>query len=437
MTKRKSAANLEIVYRDVDSLQADPNNARAHPPEQIEHLRASIRRYGFVKAVSLRPDEKTIGAGNGAWEAAKAEGLKKIPTVVLHLSELQWTAYAIADNQLPLGAVWNKEVLTSQLNELFGAGYDLGEMGFSNLELGALEVAGFTLPERLDKAEETPDLPKNPVVKAGELWILGEHRLKIGDSTSADDVAHLMRMRGTAAFPVLMCTDPPYGVNYDPNWRNEAARTSTGMGNRAIGAGATGKVSNDDRADWTPAWKLFPGDVAYVWHGALHSPLVGQSLAAAGFVIRSQIIWDKTRLIIGRGDYHWEHEPCWYVVRKGKPGGWEGDRKQTTMWRISHQKSETGHGTQKPIECMRRPILNNTKEGDGVYDPFCGSGTTLIAAHMEKRRCFAIELDPVYAEVIIERWQNFATGIAKREDGKTLAELKAKPKGKKNAKGSS
>ena len=152
-------------------------------------------------------------------------------------------------------------------------------------------------------------------------------------STVATDVERVLG----GVEPHLMVTDPPYGVEYDPNWRNEAARTSPGMGNRAIGAGAVGKVINDDKADWCEAWSLFPGDVAYVWHGALHAGTVAYSLAAAGLQVRSQIIWDKTRLIIGRGDYHWEHEPAWYVVRKGKIGHWAGNRKQTTIWRIPHQ----------------------------------------------------------------------------------------------------
>ncbi|NQV57117.1 MAG: site-specific DNA-methyltransferase, partial [Rhodospirillales bacterium] len=169
----------------------------------------------------------------------------------------------------------------------------------------------------------------------------------------------------------------------------------------------TGKVTNDERADWREAWELFPGDIAYVWHGALHAVTVAASLEACGFAIRAQIIWAKERLVIGRGDYHWQHEPAWYVVRN--KGHWTGDRKQTTLWNISSrlQDSETTHGTQKPVECMRRPILNNSRTGDAVYDPFLGSGTTLIAAETARRRCFGIEIDPGYMDVIIRRWQAF------------------------------
>ncbi len=154
-------------------------------------------------------------------------------------------------------------------------------------------------------------------------------------------------------------------------------------------------------------WALFPGDVAYVWHGALHAATVAQSLETSGFAIRAQIIWDNTRLVIGRGDYHWQHEPAWYAVRKGKTGRRAGDRKQTTVWGISHLKSETGHGTQKPVECMKRPIENNSSPGQAVYEPFSGSGTTIIAAEMTGRDCYAVELAPAYVDVAVQRWQAF------------------------------
>lgn len=174
---------------------------------------------------------------------------------------------------------------------------------------------------------------------------------------------------------------------------------------------------NDHRADWREAWALFPGDVAYVWHGALHATTVADSLTASGFAIRSQIIWAKERLVMGRGHYHWQHEPCWYAVRG--TGHWTGDRKQTTLWQIptrapdsqGQQDAATVHGTQKPVECMRRAIVNNSSPGQAVYEPFSGSGTTLIAAEMEGRACHAVELSPDYVDVAIQRWQTF-TGQA-------------------------
>jgi DNA modification methylase len=210
-----------------------------------------------------------------------------------------------------------------------------------------------------------------------------------------------------------MVTDPPYGVEYDPAWRNRAGLSTTQR---------TGKVANDDRADWRQAWALFPGDVAYVWHGALHAATVAESLTASGFGIRAQIIWAKERLVLGRGHYHWQHEPCWYAVRGS--GHWAGDRKQTTLWQIasSGQDATTTHGTQKPVECMRRPIQNNSSPGQAVYEPFSGSGTTLIAAEMAGRACHAIELDPAYVDVAVQRWQAFTGEAATHEaSGDTYA----------------
>ena len=200
--------------------------------------------------------------------------------------------------------------------------------------------------------------------------------------------------------PQLMVTDPPYGVEYDPGWRNKAGAAATKR---------TGKVLNDDRADWREAWALFPGDVTYVWHGALHATTVADSLEASGFNIRSQFIWAKDRLVLSRGDYHWQHEPCLYAVKKTGKGHWAGDRKQTTLWQIANkdQDVETVHGTQKPVECMRRPILNNSSQGQAVYEPFMGSGTTLIAAETTGRVCYGIELNPAYVDVAVQRWQQF------------------------------
>lgn len=226
----------------------------------------------------------------------------------------------------------------------------------------------------------------------GDLWQLGKHRLICGDATDAATVKQLLGRER----PRLMVTDPPYGVDYDPEWRAK---------NLHRRPGATGKVLNDHCHDWRKAWKLFPGDIIYCWHAALRSSATQESLEAAGFRVRSHIIWDKGRLIISRGHYHWRHEPCWYAVRKLKTANWQGDRKQTTVWPIKHRRSTTGHSTEKPIECMRRPILHHTLQGDAVYDPFLGSGTTMIAAALTGRRCFGIELSPEYCGLSIARWE--------------------------------
>ena len=201
---------------------------------------------------------------------------------------------------------------------------------------------------------------------------------------------------------MLMVTDPPYGVEYDAGWRNEAMPAKNDPSRWRDGQGrATGKVANDDRADWHDAWVLFPGDVVYVWHAGNKAGEVADGIVRAGFDIRAQIIWAKNQLVIGRGHYHPKHEPCWYAVRKGATGHWVGDRTQTTLWEIDKpHKSESGHSTQKPVECMARPLNNH--EGD-VYDPFLGSGTTVVAAEQTGRTCYGMELEPKYVAVTLER----------------------------------
>ena len=204
-----------------------------------------------------------------------------------------------------------------------------------------------------------------------------------------------------------MVTDPPYGVGYDPSWRSR----------RKLSRGklAQGRVLNDDRADRSEAYALFLGDVAYVWHGALCGDVVAANLASCGLQPRAQIIWAKQHFTLGRGDYHWQHETCGYAVREGKTSHWQGGRRQTTVWEIPNnnpfgnpqREQSWGHGTQKPVECMRRPIANNSRPRQSVYDPFLGAGTSLIAAEMTGRVCYGIELNPAYVDVIVRRWQLF------------------------------
>ena len=222
-----------------------------------------------------------------------------------------------------------------------------------------------------------------------------------------------------------MVTDPPYGVEYDATWRGKAGHATKGK-NRV------GVVAHDDRADWREAWALFPGNIVYVWHGGLQSPVVAESLMSVGFSLRSQIIWNKSVMAMGRGDYHWKHEPCWYAVKD--TGCWMGDRKQTTVWDFpspihimsGSKETKTPHPTQKPIECMRRPIVNNSSPGQAVYDPFLGSGTTIIAAEMEGRHCLGLEIEPGYVDVIVKRWQEFVGKDATLDgNGRTFDEVAA------------
>lgn len=395
---------MKIVQKKIADLIPYARNARTHSDAQIAQIAGSIREFGFCNPVLIDGDRGVI-AGHGRILAADKLGMDKVPCVPLeHLTETQKRAYILADNRIALNAGWDEELLALELTDLSELEVDLEALGFDEKELNAL----LTDAEGQEGEDDTPDIDEENVVsRPGDVWILGKHRLMCGDSTSADDVATLLA--GVA--PHLMVTDPPYGVEYDANWRNERVRED----GSPIAGRAVGKVRNDDKADWREAWGLFPGDVAYVWHAGLRARDVVESLEASGFVMRAQIIWSKGRFAIGRGDYHFQHEPCWYAVRKGKKGHWAGDRSQTTIWEISHSKSETGHSTQKPVECMRRPIVNNSSPGQAVYEPFSGSGTTIIAAETTGRCCHAMELHPPYVDLAVRRWQAFTGETATLE----------------------
>ena len=410
---------MNIQMTPVSQLVPYAGNARTHSDEQIAQIAASITEFGFTNPILTGADNVII-AGHGRLLAAQKLRMDTVPVIVLdHLSEAQRRALVIADNKLAENAGWDEALLRTELAALDDLDFDLDLMGFSDEELDSLlgDLDGSALGET-EGEDDVPDTPEEPVSRPGDLWILGKHRLLCGDATVATDVERVLN--GTQ--PLLMVTDPPYGVQYDPGWRNQAGAAKTKR---------TGKVLNDDRADWREAWSLFPGDVAYVWHGALHATTVAESLEVAGFNVRSQIIWAKDRLVLSRGDYHWQHEPCWYAVKKTGKGHWAGDRKQTTLWHIANkdQDADTVHGTQKPVECMRRPILNNSSPGQIVYEPFMGSGTTLIAAESTGRVCFGIELNPAYVDVAVQRWQQF-TGQNAVLDGtdQTFADLAQKPR---------
>ena len=387
----------KVERRSVAELVPYARNARTHSDAQVAQIAASIKEWGWTTPV-LVDEAGSIIAGHGRVMAARKLGLSEVPVMTATgWSEAQKKAYVLADNQLALNAGWDTDLLKVELQDLDGFDFNLELIGFDEKTLAGLlndPTEGETDPD------EIPETPSDPVTVLGDVWMLGKHRIICGSSTDAHTVEKVLN----GVKPHLMVTDPPYGVEYDANWRNEAER---GNGKK-IGGRAVGKVLNDDKADWRDAWALFPGDVAYVWHAGLYAGVVADSLLACNFKLRSQIIWAKSNFAIGRGDYHWHHEPCWYAVRDKATGKWAGDRKQTTLWKIDKpQKSETGHSTQKPIDCMKRPIENNSSPGQAIYEPFSGSGTTIIACEMTGRSCHAIELNPAYVDVAVKRWQDF------------------------------
>lgn len=395
--------DLVVEVLSIDAVTPYQNNPRTHSDHQIDQIASAIVAFGWTNPI-LIDDQNRIIAGHGRLDAARRLGMGEVPCLRINgLDDEARRALIIADNKIALNAGWDEALLAIELGSL--KEYQ-GLVGFADEELQRLFGTG---TNGLIGDEETPPLPRTPVTEAADVWLLGKNRLLCGDATAKTDVEALC----AGVTPTLMVTDPPYGVAYDPAWR---AKAGINRSKKRMGV-----VENDDRADWTEAWKLFAGDIAYVWHGALHAAEVERSLDAAGFKVRSQIIWAKDRFALSRGDYHWQHEPCFYAVREGARGGWAGNRSQTTLWPIAGRDEEgVGHSTQKPVECMRRPVENNSSAGQVIYDPFLGSGTSIIAAEKMGRVCYGLEISPGYCDVIVERWQRWTGKTAALADGRSF-----------------
>jgi len=383
---------------DIEKLKPYERNPRKNDPA-IEAVVSSIESFGFINPIVVDEDFR-ICAGHTRFKAATQIGLKTVPVIVApQLVGDKFAGYNIADNQTASIAEWDERELAGIIKELQENDFEIDALGFNAEEFNAIMSTLDEPPEYLKDPDWSPEPePDNPVTKTGDLWLLGDHRLLCGDATKKEDVDGLMG----GNIPTLMVTDPPYGVNYNPAWRDEAAAA----GHLTPARRRIGKVTSDDVSDWSGAWGLFSGDVVYCWHAGQHASVVEASLLNTGFPIRCQIVWAKPGFVISRGHYNGQHEPCWYAVRKGSTAHWIGDHSQSTLWEISNRLSEaegkTNHGTQKPIECMARPARNHS--GD-VYDPFLGSGTTMIACEQLGRKCYGMEIDPVYCDVAVRRWE--------------------------------
>ena len=408
------------VKRRLGDLKPHPNNSRTHSEEQIAQIVASMGEWDWTVPI-LIDDKGTILAGHGRQVAGIAkygEDFEVPVSIARGWNDAKKRAYVIADNRLTELGGWDNAMLRAELVALDTAGFSLDLTGF--------DLSDFPDPDagKVDP-DEVPPPPDVQTSKLGDVWVLGDHRIICGDSTDAETVARVL----AGAKPHLMVTDPPYGVEYDPTWRDDAGGV--------FGNGKTkmrGKVENDGKADWREAWALFPGDVVYAWSapGGLQITAF-MSLEESGFDVRYQIIWRKSHFVLSRGDYHWQHEPCWYAVRRGKKSHWQGDRTQASVWDIAGMNpagmnrgegnAKSAHGTQKPVECMQRPIENNSKRGDAVYEPFSGSGTTIIAAEITGRRCYAIELSPPYVDIAVKRWEAYTGRSATDEAGTAFAEI--------------
>ena len=404
---------MEMV--PVVALVPYARNSRTHSDQQVAQIAASMREFGFTNPV-LVDEAGGIIAGHGRVMAAKSLGLAEVPCIRLaHLSEAQKRAYVIADNKLALNAGWDEAMLRLELEDLRAADFDLDLLGFDADELGALLAEPEPETEGLTDPDEAPEPPASPVTVERDVWLLGRHRVMCGDSTRIDQMEALTLGGGID----MWLTDPPYNVAYE-------GKTKDAL-----------KIQNDSMADdkfrqflrdaYVAADAVMKaGAVFYIWHADSEGYNFRGAAQDAGWKVRQCLIWKKQSLVMGRQDYHWQHEPCLYGWKEGAGHLWASDRKQTTILEFDRPSRSVEHPTMKPVALFEYQMLNNTKGGDAVLDSFGGSGTTLIAAEKNGRIARLMELDPRYVDVIINRWQAFTGRQATLEaTGQTFAEVEA------------
>lgn len=396
-----------------ESLIPYARNSRTHSPDQVDKIAASIKEFGFLNPVIV-DGENGIIAGHGRVMAAKKIGLTELPVIeASHLTDAQRRAYVIADNRLALDAGWDEEMLRVEFADLASVGFDLALTGFSLDEIESMQVE--EIKEGLTDEDAVPETPEQPVTIEGDVWVLGNHRLMCGDSTSIDAIGELCEGR----LVDMWLTDPPYNVAYQGKTKDALTIKNDSM-------------SDDNfrqflRDCYVAADSVMkPGAVFYIWHADLEGYNFRGAAKDAGWTVRQCLIWKKSVLVMGRQDYHWKHEPCLYGWKEGAGHLWASDRKQTTILEFDRPTRSGEHPTMKPVGLFEYQLLNNTKGGDIVLDSFGGSGTTLIAAEKNGRDARLMELDPKYCDVIIKRWQDFTGRKAIHEaTGKTFGEVAA------------
>jgi DNA modification methylase len=396
------------------------SNPRVCPAEAIAKVAASLAEFGFRQAIVV-DGEGVVIVGHTRLAAAKQLGLRQVPVhIAADLSPAQAQAYRIADNRTNEETSWESELLFSEIAELATLNFDLDALGFDADELAELlgSNAGLVDPD------EIPEMPVEPVTRPGDLWVCGEHRLLCGDATKAADVEGLMESRRAG----LMATDPPYLVNYDggnhpPTWANGGKRPGapSDAGTRHWDAYVdheAGVAFYEDFLTVARQHALTPRPVIYSFFGMTRAPLVFAAWERAGLLLHQVLIWQKSRVVLSRSDYCWNYEPLAYGWLKGArpPAARRPPTNAPAVWSVSSAilDGRQDHPTCKPVELIRRPIEYHTKAGELIYEPFCGSGTALIAAELTGRGCRALEISPAYCDVAVRRWEAFTGRQARR-----------------------
>ncbi|MGA2713751.1 MAG: site-specific DNA-methyltransferase [Bryobacteraceae bacterium] len=405
--------DIHIELWPIERLIPRANNPRTHSREQVARIAASIREFGFTNPILVGADNDII-AGHARLLAAEKLAMKEVPVIVLrHLSPAQRRALVIADNQLAIaGAGWDEDMLRIELAILHEADYDLDLVGFDDVELQRLLEAQ-DAAEGLTDEDAIPELTEMPVCATGDLWILGDHKLVVGDATIGADVAKLMA--GEAVD--LVFTDPPYNVDYEGYTEDRLKIKGDRMAPEQFAQFLFSTFSNYRRI-------VKPGASMYLCHSSSWQREFQNALEAAGFEARCQIIWAKNTFAWGFGRYKFQHEPIFYAHVAGQKDPWYGDKSQSTLWEEKKPVANRIHPTAKPVELVERALVNSSKAGDIVADLFGGSGSTLIGCERRGRKARLMEIDLKYADCIVQRWQDYTGKQAVLDgDGRTFDEI--------------
>jgi site-specific DNA-methyltransferase (adenine-specific) len=399
---------MKIEIADITSIKPYENNPRKLKDAAIEKVAMSLKEYGFRQPIVVDKD-RIIVVGHTRYRASKKLGFKEVPiTIADNLTEEQINAYRIADNRTAEESEWDSELLKMEIKELEAKDFKLDLLGFNEDQLNDLL---FEEKQGLTDEDEVPETPEEPISKLGDIWKLGKHKLICGDSTAEETFKNLFNNNKAD----LIFTDPPYNVDY------------SGRGENDLGKIKNDNMGENDFIDFLcknfnlMSDYLKPLGCIYVCHPDSHSkPKIAFEINFEKFFKKSStIIWDKGNAGMGWQDYRSQHEPILYGWKEGQgKHSFYGDRKNTSIWSVKRDNvSGYKHPTQKPVALSQKAVLNNSKEDDIIFDSFLGSGSTLIACEKTNRKCYGIELDPKYCDIIIKRWENFTGKKAELENG--------------------
>ena len=386
-------------------------NARTHSEEQVAQIAASIVEFGFTNPI-LAGSDGVIVAGHGRLAAAQKLGLDTVPVVVLdHLTPTQRRALIIADNRIAENAGWDDAMLRIELQSLQEDGFNLDFTGFDADALGEITAGEETTVDGNTDEDAIPELSETAISRPGDVWILGNHRLVCGDATQEPSYEQLLAGQRVQ----MIWSDLPYNVNYANSAKDKLRGKHRPILNDNLGEGFYDFVF-----DALSLMLPHCDGAVYIAMSSSELDTLQAAFRAAGGKWSTFIIWAKHTFTLGRADYQRQYEPILYGWPEGSSRHWCGDRDQGDVWNIKKPARNDLHPTMKPVELMERSIRNSSRPGDVVLDCFGGSGSTLIAAEKSGRRCFMMELDPKYCDVIVRRWQEFSGGKAISEDGQRV-----------------